>query len=216
MRSISHAFNFRNYDLISGGLQSRSVFLEPFELETTNGDEFGTQITYDREVLLEPFEISDGVVIPVGDYEFTRYGFEVAGANARVLAPSFEAGSGEFFTGDRLEIAAGLDWRPNDRLFLGVEYEYNDIKLPEGDFVTRLVQINANFAFNPQWSWLNLLQYDNESGSAGINSRLRWNPRAGQDLFIVLNHGFSAERTFRGLDSTQSQFSIKYTQTFRF
>jgi hypothetical protein len=216
LRSISHAFNFRNYDLISGGLQSRSVFLEPFELETTNGDEFGTQITYDREVLLEPFEISDGVVIPVGDYEFTRYGIEVAGANARVLAPSFEAGSGEFFTGDRLEIAAGLDWRPNDRLFLGVKYEYNDIKLPEGDFVTRLVQINANFAFNPQWSWLNLLQYDNESGSAGINSRLRWNPRAGQDLFIVLNHGFSAERTFRGLDSTQSQFSIKYTQTFRF
>ena len=216
LRSISHAFNFRNYDLISGGLQSRSVFFEPFELETNNGDEFGTQITYDREVLLEPFEISDGVVIPVGDYEFTRYGFEVAGANARTLAPSFEAGSGEFFTGDRLEMAAGLDWRPNDRLYLGVEYEYNDIKLPQGDFVTRLVQINANFAFNPQWSWLNLLQYDNESGSAGINSRLRWNPRAGQDLFIVLNHGFSAEQTFRGLDSTQSQFSIKYTQTFRF
>ncbi|MGI9259434.1 MAG: DUF5916 domain-containing protein, partial [Gammaproteobacteria bacterium] len=141
LRSISHAFNFRNYDLISGGLQSRSVFLEPFELETNNGDEFGTQITYDREVLLEPFEISDGVVIPVGDYEFTRYGIEVAGANARTLAPSFEAGSGEFFTGDRLEIAAGLDWRPNDRLYLGIEYEYNDIKLPEGDFVTRLVQL---------------------------------------------------------------------------
>ncbi|HEY5623548.1 MAG TPA: hypothetical protein VIV14_07285, partial [Gammaproteobacteria bacterium] len=89
-------------------------------------------------------------------------------------------------------------------------------ELPEGDFVTRLIQINANVAFNAQWSWLNLLQYDNESGRAGINSRLHWNPRAGQDLFIVLNHGFNAERTFRGLDSTESQFSIKYTQTFRF
>jgi hypothetical protein len=26
-------------------------------------------------------------------------------------------------------------------------------------------------------SWVNLIQYDNLSGSAGINSRLRWNPR---------------------------------------
>jgi hypothetical protein len=79
-----------------------------------------------------------------------------------------------------------------------------------------LIQVNADIAFNVRWSWLNLLQYDNESGSAGINSRLRWNPRAGQDLYIVVNHGFSAEGAFSRLESTQSQISVKYTQTFRF
>ncbi|MFL2547113.1 MAG: DUF5916 domain-containing protein [Candidatus Rariloculaceae bacterium] len=216
LRQISHGFSYRNYDLISGGLQSRFLFVEPFELETNNGDSIGTQLTYNREVLLEPFEISDGVVIAPGDYEFQRYGFEIAGANQRVFAPSFEASNGEFFDGDRLELIAGVEWRPNRRLFLGLSYEYNDIELPEGDFTARLIQINADVAFNARWSWLNLVQYDNESQSAGINSRLRWNPRAGQDLFIVLNHGFSALGTFRDLESTQSQFSIKYTQTFRF
>ncbi len=216
LRSISHTISFSNYDLISGGLESRFVFLEPIEIETNNGDQFGSQLTYDREVLLEPFEISDGIIIPPGDYEFNRYGIEAEGANERTFAPGFEIQSGEFYTGDRLEMAVGLDWRPNRRLALGFEYEYNDIELPEGNFVTRQVQISADFAFNARWSWLNLLQYDNESESAGINSRLHWNPRAGQDLYIVLNHGFSAETTFSGLDSTQSQFSIKYTQTFRF
>jgi hypothetical protein len=216
LRSTSHAFNFRNYDLISGGLQSRSLFVEPIELETNNGDSIGTQLTYDRDVLLEPFEISDGVIIPVGDYEFSRYGFELSGANQRALAPSFEFDTGEFYDGDRMELSLGVDWRPNRRLALGLEYEYNDIELPGGDFVTRLIQINADVAFNARWSWLNLLQYDNESGSAGVNSRLRWNPRAGQDLYIVLNHGFSALGAFRDLESTQSQFSVKYTQTFRF
>jgi len=216
LRSTSHAFNFRNYDLISGGLQSRSLFVEPIELETNNGDSIGTQLTYDRDVLLEPFEISDGVIIPVGDYAFSRYGFELSGANQRALAPSFEFDTGEFYDGDRMELSLGVDWRPNRRLALGLEYEYNDIELPGGDFVTRLIQINADVAFNARWSWLNLLQYDNESGSAGVNSRLRWNPRAGQDLYIVLNHGFSALGAFRDLESTQSQFSVKYTQTFRF
>jgi hypothetical protein len=156
------------------------------------------------------------VIIPVGDYEFSRYGFELSGANQRALAPSFEFDTGEFYDGDRMELSLGVDWRPNRRLALGLEYEYNDIELPGGDFVTRLIQINADVAFNARWSWLNLLQYDNESGSAGVNSRLRWNPRAGQDLYIVLNHGFSALGAFRDLESTQSQFSVKYTQTFRF
>ena len=216
LRSVSHGVTYRNYDMDSGGLESRFVFVEPFELETNNGDEIGTQLTYSREVLLEPFEISDGVVVPAGDYEFNRYGFEVSGADERTFVPSFEMEDGEFYTGDRLELSVGLDWRPNRRLYLGLEYEYNDIELPEGDFITRLIQVNADIAFNARWSWVNLLQYDNESGSVGINSRLRWNPRAGQDLYIVLNHSFDAEGAFSRLESTRSQISVKYTQTFRF
>ena len=85
-----------------------------------------------------------------------------------------------------------------------------------GDFVTRLIQIDANYVFNARWSWVNLIQYDNESGSVGENSQLRWNPREGQDLYIVLNHGFDAVGFFSGLHSTVSQFSVKYTHMFRF
>ncbi len=216
LRATSHGIYYENYDKISGGLESRRVFIEPVEIEINSGDELGTQLTRSREVLLEAFEISDGVIIPPGDYEFDRYGFEVSGANQRVFAPRFEYEAGEFFDGDRVEMSVRLDWRPNRRLYLGLEYEYNDIELPGGSFITRLIQINADISFNARWSWLNLLQYDNESASAGVNSRLRWNPRAGQDLYIVLNHGFSAEGTFSGLESEQSQFSVKYTQTFRF
>lgn len=216
LRALTHSVTFRNYDKISGGLESRFLFIEPFEIETNSGDQFGTELTRNREVLVGAFEISAGVIIPPGDYEFDRYGIEVSGANERKLAPSFEVNAGEFYDGDRIEMSAKLDWRPNRRLYLRFEYEYNDIELPGGDFITRLIQINADVAFNVRWSWLNLLQYDNESGSAGINSRLRWNPRAGQDLYIVLNYGFSAEGAFSGLESAQSQFSVKYTQTFRF
>lgn len=113
-------------------------------------------------------------------------------------------------------MSADLEWRPNRRLLMGVEYEYNDIELPTGHFVTRLMALNANVAFNVRWSWLNLIQYDNESESVGINSRLRWNPRAGQDLYIVINHGYSAEESFSRLRSEQSQYALKYTHTFRF
>ena len=90
------------------------------------------------------------------------------------------------------------------------------VELPAGDFVTRLIQLRANYAFNVRWSWVNLIQYDNESREVGINSRLRWNPRAGQDFYLVINHGFDAQRAFRDLSSVESQISLKYTHTFRF
>ena len=217
IRSVDVGFNFENIDVLSTGeLESRQVFVELFDIETHSGDGFGLQYVRNREVLFEDFEIVDGIVIPAGDYEFGAFGIELGGASERALAPDLELEAGEFFGGEIVSIEAGIEWRPNNRLFLGLEYEYNDIELPAGDFITRLIQVRANFAFNVNWSWVNLIQYDNESSEAGINSRLRWNPRAGQDFYLVVNHGFDAERTFRGLTSTQNQVSLKYTHTFRF
>jgi hypothetical protein len=216
LRLFEHGLSYREFERISGGLESSRVFFQPIELETNLGDELGTQITREREVLLEDFEIADGVVIAPGDYEFTRYGIELAGARERALAPRFEVTTGEFFSGDRLELVGGIDWRPTNRIFLAVAYEYNDIELPEGHFTTRLIQVNTSYAINARWSWVNLLQYDNVSGSAGLNSRVRWNARAGQDLYVVLNRGFSATGAFSGLESERAELSIKYTHTLRF
>lgn len=215
LRELSHFFLANDFHKLSGGLESRSLYLRPLGVTTHAGDEFAMELTRDREVLLEEFEISGGVVIPPGDYEFDAYGFEVTGASIRAIAPRLEAEAGNFFGGDIVTVSTGVGWRPNRHLFLQLTNEYNDVRLPYGDFTARLIRVNADYAFNARWSWLNLVQYDNDSNSAGINSRLRWNPRAGKDLYIVLNHGFDARRGFSGLRSTQSQLAVKYTQTFR-
>ena len=85
-----------------------------------------------------------------------------------------------------------------------------------GDFSTRVIQARANLAFNARWSWMNIIQYDNVSDTAGINSRLRWHPEAGEDLYIVWNHESAALAAFRRLESRAAEFSIKYSRTFRF
>jgi hypothetical protein len=50
----------------------------------------------------------------------------------------------------------------------------------------------------------------------GINSRLRWNPQAGEDLFLVINYNFDAEGVFADLNSNNAEIVLKYTKTFRF
>ena len=216
LRELTHGVNYERFELIAGGVESESWYIELVELETNSGDQGGIAIEREREVLLEEFDIFDDVIIAPGDYEFDQYSFEVSGANDRALAPSFEYSKGDFFGGDRTEIGVELQWRPNSRFFLGVEYEHNDIELAGGEFTAELVAVRTEVAFDVRWSWLNLIQYDNESESVGVNSRLRWTPRAGQDLFVVLNHGFETIGSFSALRSLESQLSVKYTHTFRF
>ena len=200
----------------NGSLESQNLFYRPLRIENNSGDTYSTMFRDQTEVLLEPFEISEGIFLPTGSYEYKSYELEFEGAPERTLSPTFLLGTGDFFNGDRSVIEGALDWRPSSRWFLGVGYQYNDISLPVGDFSTRVIQARANLAFNARWSWMNIIQYDNVSDTAGINSRLRWHPEAGEDLYIVWNHESAALAAFRRLESRAAEFSIKYSRTFRF
>ncbi|MDT8398972.1 MAG: DUF5916 domain-containing protein [Pseudomonadales bacterium] len=217
---IRNLFTFMRFNhtrtLDTHELQSENFFFRYFSLNTHLGDQFNLSYQRNREGLQAPFEISEGVVIPPGKYSFDNVQMEIDFSDQRLLAPSFRISQGDFFEGERLQLRGGLNWRPDEHFFFSANYDYQDIDLPQGNFVTRLVSINANYAFSSKWSWINLIQYDNGSDSVGINSRLRWNPQAGEDLFLVLNYNLDARGTFSGLSSNSSEIVLKYSRTFRF
>ena len=165
---------------------------------------------------MEPFTVAGGTVIPAGEYEESGYQIEFEWAQDRVLAPRVEFTETGYYGGERFSAEGGVSWRPSSRWYAGIDFQYNDVVLEHSHFVTRLVQLRTNLAFNVRWSWVNLIQYDNLSHSIGINSRLRWNPRAGEDLYVVLNHDFDALHAFSGVHSRRSEFTVKYSRTFRF
>jgi hypothetical protein len=70
--------------------------------------------------------------------------------------------------------------------------------------------------FSSRLSWVNLIQYDNVSELLGINSRLHWIPRAGQEGFLVLNHNLQDLDKDNSFRSSFSDLSVKLNYTFRF
>ena len=216
LRSIFTFMELDHVENLDGKVESQQIFFRPAQLENHRGDRLSVSIFHGREVLFSNFEISPGVIIPPGDYSFFRYGSEFAMAQERVFAPRVQLFLGEYYNGERFNARGGFDWRPNKYFYAGINYDYNNIQLPAGNFQTRLIQISANVAYNAKWSWITRMQYDNFSDSVGLNSRIRWNPRAGEDLYLVLNHNFNAEGAFRGLESTYNEILLKYTRTFRF
>ena len=62
--------------------------------------------------------------------------------------------------------------------------------MPEGNFAVRLYQLQNVFAFSPRLLLFGYFQYDNDSREMGMNARLRWTFRPGNDLFFVWNRSW--------------------------
>jgi len=216
LRNVTLKSIFENIDNTDGDLESREWVVEPFSVETQFGDLFEIRLKQLDEVLTEDFEISPGVVIAPGAYTFDRIQFVLESALERRFAVNLDVDTGEFYDGDLFKIGGDLIWRPNRHLNLQAGYELNEVDLPAGSFFTRLYRARVDFAFNARWSWLNLMQYDNVSDTAGINSRLRYNPQAGRDVYLVVNRQFDIDPLSKSVSSSTSEVVLKLTYTFRF
>ena len=216
LRNVGFKTILENIDNTDGDLETREFIFKPIVAETQTGDTFELQLKRLQEVLATEFEISPGIIIDTGDYIFDRVQLVLATALERPFALSMDLDVGEFYDGDLFKVGGDLTWRPGRRLYLQFGYEFNDVDLPAGAFITRLYRARIDVAFNARWSWLNVLQYDNVTDSAGLNSRLRYNPRAGQDMFFVINRQFDVDPLSRHLSSTMSEIVLQFHYTFRF
>ncbi|NOX66438.1 MAG: hypothetical protein GXO85_11810 [Chlorobi bacterium] len=112
---------------------------------------------------------------------------------------------------DQIELQ--LNVRPVNSLNLSLNYEKNIVHLPEGYFTQDLFGGRIQFSFTSDFEFSSFIQYDNESGSIGTNTRLRWTFALLGDLFIVYNHNIDKlERNIWQYNS--NQFIIKVTYGF--
>jgi len=202
--------------IADGALESQRIQLRMIQVENRQGDESQVRYRMNKEVLFEGFEISDGIVIPPGSYSFDDINFELETGDQRKFWGGLDLRVGDFFSGTREEIGVSISWRPSGRLLTEFSYEYNDVDLLEGDFETRLVQFRTDVVFSSTLSWVTLLQYDNVSETAGINSRIHWIPEAGREAFLVLNHNLQDLDRDNSFNSSFSEAAIKLNYTFRF
>jgi hypothetical protein len=201
----------------TGELQSENLFWRVISINTHSGDALEFQVQQETEGLIVPFQIRPGIIIPAGEYSFNSFEIALSTTNQRDFSPDISYKQGDFFNGERREVGLGINWAASRNLTMEFSYDFADVEMPEGDFVSRLISMNMNFAFNADWSWVNLMQYDNGSDTVGINSRLRWTPRAGENLYLVLNYNTdSQDGAFRGLQVRDSEVVLKYTRNFRF
>ena len=220
VQEIFSGVDLQRIGFLDGGLQSQVVLGRLVEIQTNSRDQLSIHYTATKEAVTEPFTIyednSRRVIIPPDTYSFGETAVSIATGGQRDVSGQLTFRTGGFFDGTRQKLAAELSWRQSRYLSMSVSYDRNDIKLPQGDFVTHLSTLTTEVNFSSTVYWLNLVQYDNVSEVIGVNTRLVWILTAGQEGLIVLNHRRQDRDKDGSFRSESTDINLKLSYTFRF
>lgn len=195
-------------------LETGTVEVQPIGLIFDSGDEAFFQVEGRRDVLDEPFEIRQGVEIDAGEHDFTRARAIFVASNKREVSGVATLETGTFYDGTRHDLVLETSWRPNALFNASVEYERNEVDLSDGDFDVHVGRARVDLAFTPRVLWSNFVQFDNQSDTAGLNSRLRWIMSPGRELYVVVNPTVARDFDSLVVEETAAAFKIAYTLRF--
>ncbi|HEV8385321.1 MAG TPA: hypothetical protein VGQ11_10665, partial [Candidatus Acidoferrales bacterium] len=218
VRQMFHEFFFRKYTRISlERTESWRLFTAPINWTFNSGDRIEFNYAPQFERLFAPFEISTGVILPPGDYRFTRWRGEFGTASKRRWKVDGTWWFGAYWSGRGDQVEFSVQYKIAPYLQFRLDTEQTFARLPQGNFVARIYIFRADYSASPLLSFSNLMQFDNESQNLGWQSRVRWILRPGNDLFLVFSQGWQQDA--RGgfhFSPADSKLSTKFQYTFRF
>jgi hypothetical protein len=215
VRKFSYSGSVEYYSNSDDEFESRERRLE-FSTEFQSSEQLEINLVEFRERLVEPFDIADGVIIPVGDYHYANIevNFEV-GQQRRASGTWFlEAGS--FYGGTRTSFgynSARVKITP--QLAVEPSISINRVELPYGDFTAKLASARTTYTITPMVFVSGLVQYNSSNRLFATNVRMRWEYQPGSELFVVYNDG--RDTTGDGFPELQNRSVIvKVNRLFRF
>ena len=169
------------------------------------------------ENLLEDLSLPGGLTVPVGRYSWWYFPLNYRLNPARKISGTFayryeknyygEGGSRHLWT-----IQPRIKF--NSQVSLDIRYLINQIRLA-GQEQSNFHQVNndLNIAFSRKWLTRVKIQYNSSSDLIGVNFRLNYIYRPGDDLFIVYSD--FRDRTDAPAELDRS-LAIKFTHSFDF
>ncbi len=183
-------FDFNYYvDDQTHKLQSLWSEFRPLGFTTKSGEFFESNIQRRAENLTEDFEIHKGVVIPKGEYWFTRYELQYGSFSGKPYHYFVFFNWGQYYDGQRTEWAVRNVYQINRHVSASINYSQNFISLPGGDFIIHEVSGRLSMAVNPDLFGSVFGQWNNDEKIALLNFRVNWIPTPGTNFYFVVNQG---------------------------
>ncbi len=215
LRNTRHGYEAEFYTDLGNDIVNTKQQFNLLSLYLESQDIIKLDVSHVTDRPDENFEISDGSVVPAGNYEWWKVRtFGYFGMHRKLfLRPMYQVGG--FYDGTRHQISLETFYRPWPKLLVGGEYSLNLIDWDALDESTiRQISGTFRYSFTPDLVWLNLAQYDNVSESISINSRIQWEYKPGAKMFFVVNQGYVDEMT--GFVMKDFEVVAKIGALFRF
>ena len=219
LRNIQVSMNGSIYLRNTDGSLETSEFGPSAEFTWRRDDFLTAELLWITEDLLQPFRLSDEADVPAGRYQFPEASVRYDTPRGKPFRVIFRAGGGGFFDGTRFTGSLSNTWDPSRVVNLNLFYQYNRIDFDDRgqSFRAHVARFRTEFTFNTRLTLSSFIQY-NSAGEVGVlNARFRYNPRDGNNFYIVFNESVNTDRdrfTPRLPRSEQRAVLLKFDYTF--
>ncbi len=216
----SARFGARRYARVSDGeLESLEISPGWFVMTKSGFGIFG-EVKLMREGVEEDFDLSDNAMVPAGTYDFAAVEGMIFTPSSKPVGARIRFETGGFFDGNVISVSVSPILNLSSSLQLSGEYEFNDINFPDRNqsMQSHIARASILYMYSTKLSVSSFVQMNNAREVFVGNFRIRYNPREGNDLYLVFNE----YRGFMQSESTPAKPSyynraimLKYTHTFR-
>jgi len=219
-----HSLSLRSFNFMKNSRnQLETIMLGPnYELITKNNFSFTLWPYYNYENVFETFELSDDVSVPIGEYQFPAIRGSLMTPLSYPLMVAFMTQSGGYYDGILISTTINPIWSVSSSLELSGFYQYNHADFQDRDqlYIAHIARLKAQYMYSTKLSVSAFVQFNSAEDGIVSNFRFRYNPREGNDFYIVYNEG-----TYTNLDRDMPDLPmrprmgyrtilLKYTYTF--
>jgi hypothetical protein len=198
-----------------GTLETRQQ-IGRFQTEFESSDLFTVEARNSYELLVAPFNIATGVVIPRGAYSFGDVQLQYQFGAQRRASGTVSFQRGNFYDGDITAVGYSTGRvSVTTRFSLEPSFSINRVELPTGRFTSKVFRTRGDYGFSPRMFVSAFLQYASADRAFSTNLRFRWEYQPGSELFVV----YTDERDTTGPrypTLKNRAFVVKATRLFRF
>jgi hypothetical protein len=205
----------------TGGSMESAEIGPGWEFETKSGAYGNFAFKMFWEDVPEEFELSNDAEVPVGKYSF--YGLKATYITpmTRLFFAENTLDVGTFYDGWRVSLSVSPWLSISSSLELSGMYQFNRIVFPDRDqqFTAHIARLRFLAMLSTKFSAAAFIQFNSASNTVITNIRIRYNPREGNDFYLVYNEGLNTNRYRQSPipPSTGNRaVMIKYSYTFNF
>ncbi len=184
------------------------------------GGFFRFQSKLNYESILDTFYLSSDAFIPAGTYQFWDNSFFFLSPFGYLVRFRLNGDFGYFYDGTRYSFSVSPTWSVSQHLELSSDFQYNAVNLPKRDqtFRATIVRLRVKYNLNTRFFMSTFAQWNSFGERITLNFRLRYNPKDGNDLYLVYNENleYGNENEIPPPPLSQNRtILIKYTHTFQ-
>jgi hypothetical protein len=204
------------------GLHETSYAALEYYYEAKKGSTGTATLTLESEDLAKILLLGNNQAnVPPGNYLFLFFTAQYTTSSRHNLSSGFKGEVGSFYDGWKLSLNATPKLNIGSSFSVNLSYNLDYVNFPDRSmqFTNHIFGLKGELTLTTKTSLSAFVQYNTSVNKVYSNVRFRYNPREGNDFWLVYDEGMNTtimrETPTLPVTSTRT-ILLKYTYTFRF